>query len=99
MALLDVVTKTSTWSILGVFGTLGIIYLSVSTYLSYRKLSHIRGPWWACVSPLWIFYHAFRGRIYLATHEVIEEYGERTSACITTKTRMGERKPEKRTAC
>lgn len=52
-----------------------VIYYVVSTYLTYRKLAHIKGPWLACISPLWLFYQTIRGRVNVAGEEVLRKYG------------------------
>lgn len=73
-------------SLPGIFGIasgLWIIYLVGSIYLSYRKLRHIKGPWLASVSPLWMFYYTCRGTLYLAVEDALKKYGEErfTSIC------------------
>lgn len=57
-------------------GGLWFIYLVASTYLSYRKLQHIKGPWLASISPLWMFYYTCRGTLYLAVEDALKKYGE-----------------------
>ena len=52
-----------------------VIYYVVSTYLTYRKLAHIKGPWLASISPLWLFYQTIRGRVNVAGEEVLRKYG------------------------
>jgi hypothetical protein len=60
----------------GIVGGLWIIYLVTSTYLSYRKLRHIKGPWLASISPLWMFYYTCRGTLYLAVEDALKKYGK-----------------------
>ena len=55
-----------------------VLWYGVTTYLQYRKLQHIRGPWIASVSPLWLFYHTVRGRVNIACEEAITRYGSPT---------------------
>lgn len=66
-------------SVSGMIGILIVLflgYLILSTYLQYRKLQHIRGPWLASISPLWLFYYACCGTLYLAVEEALEKYGK-----------------------
>lgn len=53
-----------------------VTYWSFSTYRQYRRLSHIKGPWLATVSPLWMFYYACQGTLYLAVEGALKRYGE-----------------------
>ena len=75
MGLIDIV-RQSVASAIGAVVGLGLIYLVVSTYLSYRKLQHIKGPFLASISPLWMFYYACRGTLYLAVENAIRKYGK-----------------------
>jgi hypothetical protein len=52
-----------------------LVYVAVATFLSYRRLQHIKGPWLASISPLWLFHHTVRGRVYLACQEALIKYG------------------------
>lgn len=52
-----------------------LIYWVISTYLAYRKLQHIKGPWLASISPLWMFYYSCRGTLYLAVEDALRKYG------------------------
>ena len=67
------------------FGVTGLLagllfgYWIVTTYLQYRKLRHIRGPWLASISPLWMFYYTCRGTLYLAVEDALKKYGKSTS--------------------
>jgi hypothetical protein len=65
----------SPWSAFVVLLVTLIGYNGIATYLSYRKLSHIKGPWLASFSPFWLFYQTVRGRVYLAGQEALLEYG------------------------
>ena len=60
-------------SFIGVFA----VYWAVTTYIQYRKLQHIKGPWLAAISPLWMFYYTCRGTLYLAVEDALKKYGER----------------------
>lgn len=57
-------------------------YSVVRTYLQYRRLRHIKGPWLASVSPLWMFYYACCGTLYLATEDALKKYGKLTSKIL-----------------
>jgi hypothetical protein len=66
---------TSLSSSAGILAVVFLIYYVLSTYLTYRKLAHIKGPWLACISPLWLFYQTLRGRVNVAGEEVLRKYG------------------------
>ena len=66
---------TSLQSSAAILAIVFVIYYVVSTYLNYRKLAHIKGPWLACISPLWLFYKTVKGRVNLAGEEVLRKYG------------------------
>lgn len=51
------------------------LYWTVTTYSQYRKLQHIKGPWLASISPLWMFYHTYKGTLYLAVENALKKYG------------------------
>ncbi|ETI22274.1 hypothetical protein G647_06347 [Cladophialophora carrionii CBS 160.54] len=51
------------------------VYWTVTTYIQYRKLQHIKGPWLAAISPLWMFYYTCRGTLYLAVEDALKKYG------------------------
>jgi hypothetical protein len=61
-------------SLIGVYA----VYWVVTTYIQYRKLQHIKGPWLAAISPLWMFYYTCRGTLYLAVEEALKKYGGHT---------------------
>ncbi len=69
-----------------------VLWLVVSTLVSYRKLQHIPGPWLARFSQLWMLNVTLKGDLYLAMEEVIQKYGttwKRTSrAGILSSTRF-----------
>ena len=71
MAVLATYLKSS----LAIAGCVYLVYWVVSTYLSYRKLQHIKGPFLASISPLWLFYQTIRGRLNIAEYEVLQKYG------------------------
>lgn len=48
---------------------------AVRTWLSYRRLQHIKGPWLASISNLWVFYHTCRSQLYLAGQEALRRDG------------------------
>jgi hypothetical protein len=52
----------------------------VRFYLSYRRLSHIRGPWLAGWSSLWLVGAVWRKQSHLEFYEVAKKYGQ--SQCI-----------------
>jgi len=54
---------------------LGALYLWQS-YKSYRRLSHIKGPWLAQWSQLWLLGSIYRQQTHLEMHEVSKKYGE-----------------------
>jgi len=57
-------------------------YFIIKTFLSYWKLRHIKGPWLASISPAWLFYQTVRGKLYLASQEVLEKYGRDPLFCF-----------------
>ena len=61
--------------IIGAVGGIFAAYWIVTTYLQYRKLQHIRGPWIASISPVWMFYYTVRGTLYLAVEDALKKYG------------------------
>ncbi|KAK7900958.1 hypothetical protein LTR67_003243 [Exophiala xenobiotica] len=62
-------------AVVGGLASLGLAYWVVSVFLSYRKLRHIKGPWLASISPLWLFYYTCRGTLYLAVEDALKKYG------------------------
>lgn len=66
---------TSLSSSAAILAVVFLVYYVLSTYLTYRKLAHIKGPWLACISPLWLFYQTLRGRVNIAGEEVLRKYG------------------------
>ncbi|KAJ9606749.1 hypothetical protein H2200_008758 [Cladophialophora chaetospira] len=62
---------TAIASLVGVYA----VYWTVTTYIQFRKLQHIKGPWLASISPLWMFYYTCRGTLYLAVEDALKKYG------------------------
>ncbi|OAL19458.1 hypothetical protein AYO22_09620 [Fonsecaea multimorphosa] len=60
---------------LAFLGVAAVVWFGFSTVISYRKLSHIPGPWLACFSQLWIFNVTSKGDLYLTMEEVLHKYG------------------------
>lgn len=79
MTLLTTFAKTTLPFLALVF----VVYTIVSTYLSYRKLRHIKGPFIASISPLWLFYQTIRARVNVAGEEVLREYGRNENPSIS----------------
>lgn len=52
-----------------------LIWTGIRFWLGYRRLRHIKGPWLASFSNLWLFYHTVRLRLYLAGEGVLRRYG------------------------
>lgn len=50
------------------------------SYLSYRRLSHIPGPWLAQWSQLWLLKSIYGQQSHLEMHEVSKKYGESSKA-------------------
>ena len=50
-------------------------YFAITNYLSYRRLSHIKGPWFAAWSNLWLVGVVWRRKINLELYEVYKTYG------------------------
>lgn len=76
MAIQD--TLSGLISVLGISGVLFFLlssYWIITTYLQYRKLQHIKGPWLASISPLWMFYYSCKGTLYLAVEEALKKHG------------------------
>jgi hypothetical protein len=69
------VSELSIGSVTGIFGALLVSYWLIGTFVQYRKLQHVRGPWIAAVSPAWLFYHTCRGDLYLAVEAALKQYG------------------------
>lgn len=53
----------------------GCLYLVISCYLNYRRVPNVKGPFLACISPLWLLYHTLKGDTYLAAEAAFKEYG------------------------
>jgi len=49
----------------------------VTTYNQYHKLRHVKGPWLASISPVWLFYYTCKGTLYLAVENALKKYGMR----------------------
>jgi hypothetical protein len=47
----------------------------VHSYLSYRRLSHIPGPWLAGWSSLWLVGVVWRKKSHLEFYEIARKYG------------------------
>lgn len=54
-----------------------LAYLVISSVIQYRRLKQFKGPWLACLTPLWLFKCTAQGKMYLACADAIEKYGER----------------------
>ena len=52
-----------------------IIYALVRTYLTYRKLSHFKGPPVAAFTSLWLATQAINARMHVAQREALRIYG------------------------
>jgi len=76
MALLAVMSLPS----YGVAATVVVLllYVLVSSFMSFRRLRHIPGPPLACVSQLWIFHATIRGRLHLAAEDAFRRYRSTT---------------------
>ncbi|QIW94503.1 hypothetical protein AMS68_000021 [Peltaster fructicola] len=73
---MDTTEPAFTWQRLLVGATVAFLtWQAVSTYIQYRRLSHIKGPLIAALTPLWLFYHTLRGDVYLALEENFKKYG------------------------
>lgn len=69
-------------SVAGIIGAVAISYWVIGTFIQYRKLQHVRGPWIAAISPAWLFYHTCRGDLYLAVEAALNKYGTSRSECL-----------------
>jgi hypothetical protein len=68
-----------------IFIGLGVLYLLITTFNAYRRLSAFQGPPIARISNLWVLIQTLRGRLHLATAEVLKAYGRLpVSACPTS---------------
>jgi hypothetical protein len=54
---------------------------AVQSYLSYRRLSQVNGPWLAQWSVLWLLGAVYRQRTHLELHEVSKTYGMSMIEC------------------
>jgi len=52
-----------------------VFYFFAQQYLSYQRLSHIKGPWLAAWSNLWLAGAIWRQRSHLEVYEVSKKYG------------------------
>ncbi|KAG4429416.1 hypothetical protein IFR05_015102 [Cadophora sp. M221] len=54
-----------------------IVTLSIATYvfLTWRRLSHIPGPFWASTSKYWMVSQSLKGQMHAALKEVTDKYG------------------------
>lgn len=60
-----------------VYIPLGLVaYYIITSYLSYRRLAHIPGPWLARWSSLWLVRAMWRKESHLEFHGVAQKYGE-----------------------
>ena len=50
-------------------------YIGISTFLSYRKLSHFKGPPLAAFSSSWLFWQSWTARLNVAEYDAIQKYG------------------------
>jgi hypothetical protein len=73
------IVATITLSIVGLYS----LYWTITTFIQYRKLAHIKGPWIAAISPAWLFYHTLRGDNYLAVEAALKKYGRSVAICRT----------------
>ena len=53
-----------------------LLLLVLSTTRSYLRLRHIRGPWLACVSELWLLRATAKGDLYKDLEKVLRTYGK-----------------------
>lgn len=58
-----------------------LTYFGVTNYLSYCRLSHIKGPWFAAWSGLWLVGVVWRRKINFELYEVYKTYGSCNSTC------------------
>ena len=66
-------------------GAVLLIYTSVSTYLSWRRLKHIPGPPGAAFSKWWMLRNTLSGNMHLALKQACDDFGKRTLAsCFRT---------------
>jgi hypothetical protein len=55
-----------------------LLYLIITTVISYRRLSHIPGPRFAAFSKLWFIWLTAQGDQYKTTTKLLHKYGEFT---------------------
>lgn len=79
----SIASRLSAGSIAAIFGAVVVSYWLVGTFVQYRKLQHIRGPWIAAISPAWLFYHTCRGDLYLAVEAALKQYGRSALNLLT----------------
>jgi hypothetical protein len=54
---------------------LGVSYYALQSYRSYTRLSHIKGPWLAQWSILWLIGAVYRQKTHLEFYETYKKYG------------------------
>jgi hypothetical protein len=54
----------------------GITYLIIQRIRAWYRLQHIKGPFWAAFSDIWIIRNTGGGRMYLELAEVCDQYGK-----------------------
>ena len=52
-----------------------VLYISISCFINYRKLSQFKGPPLAAVSGLWLWKQSLSKRMHIAQAEVLQKYG------------------------
>jgi hypothetical protein len=55
-----------------------ILYISIRSFVDYRKLRQFRGPPLAAVSGLWLWKQSLARRMHIAQAEVLRKYGTNT---------------------
>jgi hypothetical protein len=48
---------------------------TINTIVTYRRLRHFKGPFWASISKLWLFKRDLGGRAHLDMEEMCKIYG------------------------
>ena len=70
----NVATASGTGAVAIVFAIF-LLYIVISAFASYRRLSHINGPFLAKISQLWVARSTLQHRVYLDGEEALKKYG------------------------
>jgi hypothetical protein len=68
----DVASAPFFWLSVSLFA---VISYAVQLYVSYRRLAHFKGPFWAAFTELWLVKVTWKSQIHTTMRAVHDEYG------------------------